>query len=150
MALCPTGRLPDDEGAMSDYFRELFVIEVSELSAGVYRVALSGEMDIATSPELVSRLAGVRGTGPYWVLVDLSRLSFIDSSGIKALVSSAKTVEANGGALVIVAPPPQLEKVFDIVQLSSVIPVSASLDEALGLVEQRGRQSVQESPAIEG
>jgi anti-sigma B factor antagonist len=138
---------------MSDYFRELFVIEVSEVSAGVYVVALSGEMDIATSPELVSRLAGVRGTGTYRVMVDLSRLGFIDSSGIKALVSSAKTVQANGGALMIIAPPPHLEKVFDIVQLSSVIPIAASLEEALSLAGQNGnhgQQPLKEIPAIEG
>jgi anti-sigma B factor antagonist len=138
---------------MSDYFRELFVIEVSEVSEGVYVVALAGEMDIATSPELVSRLAGIRGKGSYRVLVDLSRLGFIDSSGIKALVSSAKTVEANGGALVIVAPPPHLEKVFDIVRLSSVIPVAASLDGALSLSAQNGvraQEALRQTPAIEG
>jgi anti-sigma B factor antagonist len=138
---------------MSDYFRELFVIEVSEVSEGVYVVALAGEMDIATSPELVSRLEQVRGKGAYRVMVDLSRLSFIDSSGIKALVSSAKTVEANGGRLVVVAPPPHLEKVFDIVRLSSVVPVAASLKEGLSLAAQngdRGQEPLEEAPAIDG
>lgn len=138
---------------MSDYFRELFVIEVSEVSDSVYVVTLAGEMDIATSPELVSRLAGVRGTGAFRVMVDLSRLGFIDSSGIKALVSSAKTIQANGGTFVIVAPPPHLERVFDIVQLSSVVPVAASLEEALSVTGQngdRGQGHLEEPRAIEG
>jgi anti-anti-sigma factor len=132
---------------MSDSFREPFVIEVTELSAGIYRVVVSGEMDIATSPELVSRLSTVRGPAPYHVLVDLAQLSFIDSTGIKALVASAKDAASHGGTLVVVAPTANIQRVFDIVQLSEVLAIVPSLDAAISQAQQRSDGA---APGIEG
>jgi anti-anti-sigma factor len=116
---------------MSESARQPLVIEVTEPSAGTFVAALSGEMDIATSPELTSRLATVRGPVPYNVLVDLSELTFIDSTGIKALVSSAKELELRGGGLIVFAPMANVQRVFEIVQLSDVLTIVPSLDEAI-------------------
>jgi anti-anti-sigma factor len=132
---------------MSDPFREPFVIEVTELSGGTYLVTVSGEMDIATSPELLSRLSTLRGSGPYRVLVDLARLTFMDSTGIKVLVSSAKDVAARGGELVVVAPTKNIRRVFDIVQLSDVLLIVESIDAAMGQVQQPSGGGV---PRVEG
>src|SRR5579863_432825 len=116
---------------MSESARQPLVIEVTELSGGTFVAALSGEMDIATSPELASRLATVRGPVPYHVLVDLSELTFIDSTGIKALLSSAKDLEGRGGGLIVFAPMPNVQRVFDIVQLPDVLTIVSSLDAAV-------------------
>ena len=116
---------------MSDSLREPFAIDLTELSDGVYLVAISGEMDIATSPELTSRLSTVRGPTPYRVLVDLSNLTFIDSTGIKALGSAAKDLEGHGGTLVVFAPTANVRRVFDIVNFSEVVPIVESLDAAI-------------------
>jgi anti-sigma B factor antagonist len=132
---------------MSDHFREPFAIDVAELSAGMFVATVSGEMDIATSPELISRLSTVRGPASYHVLVDLSQLSFIDSTGIKALVASAKTVESHGGTLVVVAPAANVRRVFDIVQLSEVLSIADSLDAAIGQARQNSGGA---GPGLEG
>jgi anti-anti-sigma factor len=116
---------------MNEPLRQPLVIEVTELSAGTFVAALAGEMDIATSPELTTRLATVRGPVPYYVLVDLSELTFIDSTGIKALVSSAKELEARGGGLIVFAPMANVQRVFDIVQLPEVLTIVPSLDDAI-------------------
>jgi anti-sigma B factor antagonist len=116
---------------MSDYAREPLVIEVRELPVGIYVVAVSGEMDIATSPELMSRLSTVRGPVPYYLLIDLSELTFMDSTGIKALVTSAKDAESRGGRLIVVAPTANIRRVFDIVHLSEVLSIVDSLDAAI-------------------
>jgi anti-anti-sigma factor len=126
---------------MSDPARQPLVIDVTELSAGIFVAALSGEMDIATSPELAMRLATVRGPVPYYVLVDLSELTFTDSTGIKALVSSAKELESRGGGLIVFAPMPNVQRVFDIVQLSEVLTIVPSLDEAILESQRRAREA---------
>jgi anti-sigma B factor antagonist len=132
---------------MSDSFREPIVIEVTELSGGVHLVVVSGEMDIATSPELVSSLSSLRGPAPYHVLVDLSRLSFIDSTGIKALVSSAKNAASQGGSLVVVAPTANIQRVFDIVQLSELLAIVPTLDAAISQAQQNSDGA---APGVEG
>jgi anti-anti-sigma factor len=121
---------------MSDPLREPFIIDVTELSPGAYLVVISGEMDIATSPELTSRLATVRGPERYQVLVDLSQLTFMDSTGIKSLISSAKEVESRGGRLVVFAPTANVQRVFDIVHFADVVPIADSLDAAISQAQQ--------------
>jgi anti-sigma B factor antagonist len=116
---------------MSDPIQEPFTIEVTEVADGMFVVALSGEMDIATSPELTSRLATVRGAEPYHVLIDLSELAFVDSTGIKALITAAQDVEEHGGSLIAFAPTANLRRVFDIVHLSAVVPIVDSLQSAI-------------------
>ncbi len=124
---------------MSEPPRQPLVIEVTELSAGTFVAALSGEMDIATSPELTMRLATVRGPVPYHVLVDLSQLTFIDSTGIKALVSSARELETRGGGLIVFAPLANVQRVFEIVQLSEVLTIVPTLRDAIVESQRRAR-----------
>jgi anti-anti-sigma factor len=123
---------------VSDQSSELFVIDVSQPSEGLYVVALSGEMDIATSPEFTSRMTRLDAVDSSRVVVDLSGLTFLDSSGINALVSAAKTVEAGGGKVTLAAPTSHIRQVFDIVQLSDVVAIELSLEAALGNAEANG------------
>jgi anti-anti-sigma factor len=116
---------------MSDPIREPFTIEVTEVADGVFVVVLSGEMDIATSPELTSRLATVRGAERYHVLIDLSELAFVDSTGIKALITAAQDVRERGGDVIAFAPTANIRRVFEIVHLSDVVPIVDSLETAI-------------------
>ena len=116
---------------MSDQSDELFVISVSQLSPGLIVVALTGEMDIANAPQLASRVVGFGGTGRDRVVIDLSELTFIDSTGINALVSAVRSVEAVGGSVIVAAPTPHVRQVFDIVRLSDVVALEQSLDVAI-------------------
>jgi anti-sigma B factor antagonist len=72
---------------------------------GVRIVAIAGELDIATAPELCARLdAGRAGRHPR-LLVDLTELDFCDSTGLRALLGAASEVRAGGGQFVLVCPP---------------------------------------------
>jgi anti-anti-sigma factor len=116
---------------LSDELPQPFTIDVSEAEAGLSVVALAGEIDMASSGELERQLGALEGAEGFQVVVDLARLTFIDSSGIRALVVAAKAIESRGGTVLLAAPSPNIERVFMTVHLSEVIPVRGSLEAAL-------------------
>jgi anti-sigma B factor antagonist len=79
------------------------VVERDE--AGVRVVAVAGELDIATAPELCARLDSSRAVRKPRLLVDLSQVDFCDSTGLRALLGAAAEVRAHGGRFAIVCPP---------------------------------------------
>jgi anti-anti-sigma factor len=66
---------------------------------GVLRIALIGELDLAVADQLSVRLEQLSGDG-IPVRVDLSRLAFIDSSGIRTLLKAMQDGRRNGSRLV--------------------------------------------------
>jgi anti-sigma B factor antagonist len=73
--------------------------------AGVRVIAVAGELDIATAPELCARLDRSRMVRRPRLLVDLSDVDFCDSTGLRALLGAASEVRAHGGRFAIVCPP---------------------------------------------
>ena len=72
---------------------------------------LAGELDMATAQEL---LAAIRDhAGEDEVVLDFSGVSFMDSSGLRALLEAARDREGDG-AVAIVDPTPQVRRVLDI------------------------------------
>ncbi|MFI5009891.1 MAG: STAS domain-containing protein, partial [Solirubrobacterales bacterium] len=55
---------------------------------GTVSIVLEGELDLANAPQLEERLADVVGTRPSRVVVDLRRLAFIDSPGLRVLLQA--------------------------------------------------------------
>ena len=68
-------------------------------------IAVAGELDIATAPELCAQLDAVRAVRRPRVLVDLTDLTFCDSTGLRALMGAAREVRAQGGQFAIACPP---------------------------------------------
>jgi len=87
---------------------------------GQYRLRLSGELDLATAPWLRDHLAGIAANGAECVVVDVSGLSFIDSTGLSVLVDGWKRLRERGGDLVLESPSPAVAKVLDIAGLKDV------------------------------
>jgi anti-sigma B factor antagonist len=85
----------------------------------VHVVELSGELDVASADFLTHALADVAGST---VVVDLSDLAFMDSSGIGALVVARNRIKAKGlGELVLARPAAIVQKALEIVGLSAWI-----------------------------
>ena len=83
---------------------------------------LTGELDIASVPVLEDRVSRLRASAVA-VRLDLSKLDFIDSTGLHALIRAMKDASADGWQLQIdrdVAP--QAMRVFELVDLDRVIP----------------------------
>ncbi len=78
---------------------ELELTETDE--DGAHAVAVRGELDIQTAPDLTARLHVHRGEA---VVVDLTDLRFCDSCGLRALMCERREAEIAGGTLTIVLP----------------------------------------------
>jgi anti-sigma B factor antagonist len=116
---------------MSEPPGALFEIEVSSADEEVKVVALRGELDFDEAPAFGRVLEELRTDGAQKVVVDLSELTFIDSSGISVLVTAARAASAARGTLVIASPIPHVRRVFDIVNLSELMAIEERLDGAL-------------------
>jgi len=89
-------------------------------------VALVGELDMEHArsvAETLERLAN----GARAIVVDLSDLSFIDSSGIHAILQS----RPRQGEIVLVCPPGNVKRVLDVTKIDRVLPIYDTLDGAL-------------------
>jgi len=86
-------------------------------------IAPCGELDIATTPELEKALAQATADRVSEIVLDLRELSFMDSSGLRALAQANTRAEASGVALSIIRGPRQIERVLEISGLRSLLPL---------------------------
>ena len=76
-------------------------------------VAVLGELDIATTPELTDALASLE-PGYETLVVDLSRCTFFASSGISILLEESHRAKEEGFELVVIKAPPEVQRMFDL------------------------------------
>ena len=98
---------------------------------GVAVVTLAGELDQFTVPALRDQLTGLLRAGRVDVVVDLSAVTFIDSTGLGVLVGASKRAEDDGGALRLVVRQDWLMRVLRTSSLTEVFAIHGTLDEAL-------------------
>jgi anti-sigma B factor antagonist len=98
-------------------------IERRKDSQGRDVIAVRGEIDVATSPTLRDELYTVIDGGSTALVVDLSGLGFIDSSGLGVLVGSLKHMRERDGQLVIAGLEQPARRVFEITGLTELFPM---------------------------
>jgi anti-sigma B factor antagonist len=103
-------------------------ILVSHLKEHAY-VVLTGELDGATAPFLVRTLVELNETIEGDLVLDIKKLSFIDSTGLSVFVSQHKNLNAKGRKLVIYAPTAMARRLFQITGLEEVLTIEP-LDES--------------------
>jgi anti-anti-sigma factor len=84
------------------------------------RIALSGELDISTVPELERRLREALDGGGRELVVDLRGLEFIDSMGLTLLVRWGRGAQQDGYDLALVRGEPRVHRLFEITGLDSM------------------------------
>ena len=89
---------------------------VTEERDGLAHVALKGELDLSTVGKLEEELARVEENAPLLV-VDMSKLTFLDSTGLRAVVTADERARERGRRLVIVRGPDAVQRVFTITRL---------------------------------
>jgi anti-anti-sigma factor len=81
---------------------------------GLTTMVLEGELDIATAPVLEGALTEVEGGGAGTLLLDLRGLRFIDSTGLRALLSARRRAQTAGRRLRLANLQPPVARVFEV------------------------------------
>jgi anti-anti-sigma factor len=113
-----------------------FEATAAQLDDGIRVIAVRGELDLSTAPELEGPLDEAIAAGDASVLVDLSACEFIDSTGIALIVRAWQQLDrgAEGegeGRVVICSYNDQVRRVLEITGLELSIPIHSSREEAL-------------------
>lgn len=94
------------------------ILEVkTEERDGLVHVALMGELDLSTVGKVQDELNRVEADAPATVVVDLSKLSFLDSTGLRCIVTADERAREAGRRVVIVRGPDAVQRVFSITRL---------------------------------
>lgn len=84
-------------------------------------VVLQGSIDAHTVKRLERELAELQRAGANKILIDLTGLEYISSSGLMLLVTTRRDLQAAGGELLLVKPRPEIYKVFTMVGLMDLL-----------------------------
>ncbi len=96
---------------------------VSERRGSGWQIVARGELDIATVPSLERDLLAAEQTDADTIVLDLSGLSFIDSTGLKLLLDANDRSNGADRLRIIAAGSPTLERLLDIVGLRERLPL---------------------------
>ncbi len=92
---------------------------------------LEGEIDLHVSPRISASLSAIIATKPKQVVVDLSKVSYIDSSGLAILIEGMQSVAAYGGKFALAAMQETVRPIFEIARLDQVFQIFPDVDAAL-------------------
>ena len=93
-------------------------------------VTLAGECDLHTGRQLRDVLTSEVSRGTRRMILDLSELTFMDSTGMQVLLSVRTVLNVRGGILALVAPQPVVARILQLTGADQYIPVYGSLEDA--------------------
>jgi len=94
----------------------------SEIQGDTARLTLSGELDIATVPRVEEGVTAALAQGARSMVVDMSRLAFVDSSGLRMFITLNDRAAAEGWSLGLIRPPEPAFSVFQITGAEENLP----------------------------
>lgn len=110
-------------------------LKVEEPGKGVALVSATGEVDLNSSPQLRQAMAPQIKKKMRGLIIDLSQVSYMDSSGIATLVEAMQGCKKVGMALRLAAPSPAVSEVFKMAHLEKVFEICPSREAALKELE---------------
>ena len=84
---------------------------------GLVHMALVGELDLSSVAKVQEELRRIEADSPATLVVDLSKLSFLDSTGLRCIVTADERAREQGRRIVIVRGPDAVQRVFAITRL---------------------------------
>ncbi|AVH98834.1 anti-sigma factor antagonist [Streptomyces cinereoruber] len=106
-------------------------VEVEIRDADTAVVSVGGELDIETATMLHHHLANQFLHGRRHLVLDLSALDFMDSSGLNVLIRAGRDARESGGDLHLAAPTPAVRRILEITGLTMTTPLHADVADAL-------------------
>lgn len=108
-------------------------LEIEQLSpdGDVCVLVLTGELDISTVPRFERVLRETVDDGPPSVVADLTQVTFVDSSGLAALLGALRTLSLAGGRMVLACANPTVLRLFEVTQANRTFEIVATREQAL-------------------
>lgn len=100
-------------------------------NSGVMVARPVGRLDLLSAAETKARLSATAAGGHPRIVIDLAGVSFIDSTGLGALIGALKSARQHGGDLRLARPTDQAKLLLSLTALDRVMKPYASVDEAL-------------------
>jgi len=114
-----------------------FSLTEDQPDSGAHVIAVAGEVDIFTAPELKRAIGGAIDSGARELVVDLTETRFLDSTALGVLIGAVKRLRPLEGRLVIVNVEPSTAKTFEITGLDQIFTIVDSRDDALAQLAAR-------------
>jgi anti-sigma B factor antagonist len=92
---------------------------------------LEGEIDLHVSPEVAASLRTMIAKKPKHLVVDLSRVTYMDSSGLAALIEGMQKVQEYGGRFALACVQESVTHILEIARLDQVFQIFPDVDSAL-------------------
>jgi anti-sigma B factor antagonist len=115
--------------------RAPFAIEVLQPYDGWTVVVLEGELDIFTSPRLSEAVRRSIDDGARQVVVDLTQVTFVDSTALSVIVEVVKRLRSLGGVASVVCNSAHVRRVFQITGLDRIVGIYPTREQALRLAQ---------------
>ena len=112
-----------------------FELSDESLDDLTHLIAVRGEVHVSTAPEFSERLNEAIATGKTGVVIDMTDVEFIDSTGLSVLLNALRRVTRQQGALALVVSNPTVLRLFEITRLDSTFDISPTRDEAIASVQ---------------
>ena len=93
-------------------------------------IAVSGELDLASSPALEEQLERVFESDAQLVILDLRDLDFMDSTGLSVVVKAHQAADEHDRRLCLVKGPPQVQRLLTLTGVAERLPVLDSPEDA--------------------
>ncbi len=100
-----------------------FKIQRDTLPEQGHRLSVSGELDLATTPQLERQVRTVLADGARSIVIDLATLTFIDSTGLRLLLLLSQHAADDGWRMLITRPPEQVQKIIKITGTGTQLPI---------------------------
>ena len=98
-------------------------------------IAVAGEIDLFTAPEMKAALGEALEAGRTRIVVDLTETTFLDSTALGVLIGAVKRLRSRDGRLTIVNVDPNIAKTFEITGLDQIFTIRATREEALAALD---------------
>jgi anti-anti-sigma factor len=108
-----------------------FAIADLEIDALTQVIAVSGEVDLYAGPDFHGHVRTVIESGKRRLVVDVSDVRFMDSTGLGVLFNAFKRLRSLDGGLAIVSDDPHIHSLFEIVGLERVLAIYSSREAAV-------------------
>ena len=115
-----------------------FALSEESLGEGRHVVAVRGEIDLFTAPELKKTLAHAIENGAVRVVVDLSDTTFLDSTALGVLTGAVKRLRSRDGQLVIVNTDANIAKTFEMAGIDQIFTILESRASAVASLDGAG------------